>query len=86
MDSEQEERSLSFMISCIRDCIPNARNDRIKKGLEAAIRTLEWLQKGEAVIRLLVAMRRDSPGMFKGLSELLRVFPDAQPEDIRRVA
>lgn len=86
MEAEQEERSLGFMISCIRDCIPNARNERIQKGLEAAIRTLEWLQKGESVIRMLVALRRERPSTFRTMAELLRVFPYAQPEDIRRVA
>jgi hypothetical protein len=44
-------RSLSFMCGCLRDVLDHSRNDEIREGIEAAIRTLEWMQKGELVLK-----------------------------------
>lgn len=79
-------RNIHFQIAAIRDLIPSARSEEVKACAEQGLKTLEWLAMSEQIAKMIVNMRKDRPEMFRTLSELLNAFPDAQPEDIRRVA
>jgi len=77
-------RSLSFQASCIRDCLTGARNDDIRSGLEQAIKTLEWMQKGELVLKELMRLRKEEPELFEMLRNLIGM--GAKLEAIREAA
>ena len=74
-------RSLSFMCGCLRDVIDHSRNDEIREGIEAAIRTLEWMQKGELVLKELMRLRKEEPELFETLRRLIGM--GARLSDIR---
>lgn len=64
-------RSLSFMCGCLRDVIDHARTEEIREGIEQAIRTLEWMQKGELVLKELMRLRKEEPELFETLRRLI---------------
>lgn len=70
--------SLDFMAACVRDVTQHAQNENVASGLQAAIRTLEWLAKGEAALKVLIALRRERPDTFAAIEAMLKVFPDAE--------
>jgi hypothetical protein len=74
-------RSLSFQASCIRDVLPSARNEETRSGLEQAIKTLEWMQKGELVLKELMRLRKEQPELFDTLRRLFGM--GAKLSDIR---
>lgn len=71
-------RSLDYMAACIRDVTHLAQNDDVTAGLHAAVRTLEWMAKGEAALKVLIALREERPELFEAMREIVRVFPEAQ--------
>lgn len=77
-------RSLSFQASCIRDCLTAARNEETRSGLEQAIETLEWMQKGELVLKELMRLRKEEPELFNTLRELIGM--GARLDKIREAA
>lgn len=79
-----EVRSLNFQAACVRDCLNSARNDEIRAGLERAIKTLEWIEKGELVLKELVRLRKEDPELFETLRELIGM--GARVDAIRKVA
>lgn len=79
-------RSLSMMAACIRHVTTHAASDEIKDGLESAIATLQWLEKGELVLKMLIDMRKHDREMFDRLVDVLSVFPGSMLADIREVA
>ena len=74
-------RSLSFMCGCLRDVIAHARNEEIREGIEQAIKTLEWMQKGELVLKELMRLRKEEPELFETLRRLIGM--GARLSDIR---
>jgi len=66
-----ELRSLAFQASCLRDCLPLARNEDIRSGLGQAIKTLEWMAKGELVLKELMRLRKEEPELFETLRRLI---------------
>ena len=76
-----EQRSLEFMAACIRDCLPSSRNEETRSGLEQAIKTLEWMQKGELVLKELMRLRKEEPELFETLRRLIGM--GARLSDIR---
>ena len=74
-------RSLAFQIGCIRDALAAARTDEIREGIEQAIKTLEWMQKGELVLKELMRLRKEEPELFETLRRLIGM--GARFSDIR---
>jgi len=64
-------RSLAFQCACIRDVLTSARNEETRSGLEQAIKTLEWMQKGELVLKELMRLRKEEPELFEALRALI---------------
>lgn len=77
-------RSLAFQTSCIRDVLTSARNEDVRAGLEQAIKTLEWMQKGELVLKELMRLRKEEPELFETLRQLIGA--GARLDAIRRAA
>ncbi len=68
------DTSLAFQASCIRDCLPSARSDEIRSGLEAAIRTIEWCEACGQTIKDLFQIARETPEVL----EVVRTFPGSK--------
>ena len=81
-----EQRSLAFMAACIRDCLPSARNEETRAGLDQAIKTLEWMQKGELVLKELMRLRKEDPELFEMLCNIIAAFRGAKIVEIREAA
>ena len=81
-----EQRSLDFMAACVRDCLPSARNDETRSGLEQAIKTLELMQKGELVLKELIRLRKEDPELFEALCNIIAAFKGAKIDVIRKAA
>lgn len=64
-------RSLQAQIAAIRDLLSSAKNDDVRACAEAAIKPLEWISKGEDVLKELVRLRKEEPELFKALSDLI---------------
>lgn len=75
------KRSLQFQASCIRDVLSAARNEDVRAGLDQAIKTLEWMQKGELVLKELMRLRKEEPELFETLRRLIGM--GARLSDIR---
>ena len=76
-------RSLDYQEGCIRHLIamcPQAQEDVIA-GAEQAIKTLEWMQKGELVLKELMRLRKEEPELFETLRRLIGM--GARLSDIR---
>lgn len=63
--------TLAFQASCIRDCLPSARSDEIRAGLEDAIQTIEWADRCGQTIKDLFQIARETPEVL----EVVRTFP-----------
>ncbi len=74
-------RSLAFMVCCLNDVLPQARSEEVREGIEGAIRTLEWMQKGELVLKELMRLRKEEPELFETLRRLIGM--GAKLSDIR---
>lgn len=76
-------RALDFQIACLRDAGDNPWNEEITEGVEAAIKTLEWMARNESILKLLVALRKNRPDVFAAFEALLKAFPEAAISDVR---
>ena len=64
-------KNLQHQISAVRDLLSSARNDDVRACVEAAIKTLEWLSKGDLVLKEMMRLRREDPELFELLRELI---------------
>ncbi len=64
-------KNLQHQISAVRDLLTSARNEDVRLCAEAAIKTLEWISKGEDVLKELVRLRKEEPELFRALSDLI---------------
>jgi hypothetical protein len=64
--------------------LTSARNEETRSGLEQAIKTLEWMQKGELVLKELMRLRKEEPELFEMLRNLIGM--GAKLEAIREAA
>jgi len=74
-------RDLSAQISSIRHAINFVENEDIRACLEQAIKTLEWMAKGELVLKELIPLRKENPELFETLRRLFGM--GARLSDIR---
>jgi len=74
-------RDLSAQISSLRHVLSFAQSDEIRACLEQAIKTLEWMQKGELVLKELMRLRKENPELFETLRRLFSM--GAKLSDIR---
>ena len=66
--------TLAYQASCIRDVLCSARSDEIRSGLEDAIRTVEWCERQEPVIKELMRIVKETPEIL----EVVRTFPGSR--------
>lgn len=74
-------RDLSAQISSLRHLLTFAQSDEIRACVEQAIKTLEWMQKGELVLKELMRLRKEQPELFDTLRRLFGM--GAKLSDIR---
>lgn len=79
-------RNLAFQCACVRDLLSSARSEEIRAGAEAAIKSLEWIAKGEDVLKWLIVLRREQPELFAALCELFKAFPGVHLDQVRSAA
>jgi len=75
-------RDLSAQISSLRHLLTFAQSDEIRACVEQAIKTLEWMQKGELVLKELMRLRKEEPELFETLRRLFGM--GAKLADIRK--
>lgn len=75
-------RDLSAQISSLRHLLTFAQSDEIRACVEQAIKTLEWMQKGELVLKELMRLRKEQPELFDTLRQLFGM--GAKLSDIRK--
>lgn len=64
-------RDLSAQAASCRHLLPYAESDEIRACVEQAIKTLEWMQKGELVLKELMRLRKEEPELFEALRALI---------------
>lgn len=74
-------KNLEHQCAAIRSVLTSASNDEIRACLEQAIKTLEWMQKGELVLKELMRLRKEEPELFETLRRLIGM--GARLSDIR---
>ena len=74
-------RDLSAQASSCRHLLPYAESDEIRACVEHAIKTIEWMQKGELVLKELMRLRKEEPELFETLRRLIGM--GARLSDIR---
>jgi len=74
-------RDLSAQAASCRHLLPYAESDEIRACVEHAIKTIEWMQKGELVLKELMRLRKEEPELFETLRELIGI--GASIADIR---
>lgn len=74
-------KNLEHQCAAIRSVLTSASNDEIRACLEQAIKTLEWMQKGELVLKELMRLRKEQPELFETLRKLFGM--GAKLSDIR---
>lgn len=79
------KRSLQFQASCIRHLTAMAESEEIRSGAEAAIASLEWVSKGELVLKELIRLRKEQPELFQVLCNLFTAFPGAELAAVRDI-
>lgn len=74
-------RDLSAQAASLRHLLQSAESEEIRACIEGAIRTLEWMQKGELVLKELMRLRKEEPELFETLRRLIGM--GARLSDIR---
>lgn len=74
-------RDLSAQAASCRHLLPYAESDEIRACVEHAIKTIEWMQKGELVLKELMRLRKEEPELFETLRRLIGM--GARLSDIR---
>jgi hypothetical protein len=64
-------KNLEHQCASLRSVLTSASNDEIRACLEQAIKTLEWMQKGELVLKELMRLRKEEPELFEALRALI---------------
>lgn len=77
-------RDLSAQCSSVRHALNFVENEDIRACLEQTIKTLEWMQKGELVLKELMRLRKEEPELFEMLRNLIGM--GAKLEAIREAA
>jgi len=75
-------RDLSAQTASLRHVLHFADSDEIRACVEQAIKTLEWMQKGELVLKELMRLRKEDPELFETLRRLFGM--GAKLSDIRK--
>jgi hypothetical protein len=74
-------RDLSAQAASLRHLLTFADSEEVRACTEQAIRTLEWMQKGELVLKELMRLRKEEPELFETLRRLIGM--GARLSDIR---
>lgn len=74
-------RDLSAQIASLRHALNSVESDEIRACIEQAIKTLEWMSKGELVLKELMRLRKEEPELFETLRRLIGM--GARLSDIR---
>lgn len=75
--------SLSAQASSCRHLLSHAPSAEIRSCVEQAIKTLEWIERREELIKMLEQLRKDNPELYNMFVYLTRAFPGASISDIR---
>ncbi len=69
-------RALTIQAEAVRRAIASAASKDIRD-LESAAASLDWMAKGDDVLKMLVRLRKDRPQVFETLKAVLLEFPEA---------
>ncbi len=75
--------SLSAQAASCRHLLSHAQSAEIRSCVEQAIKTLEWIERREELIKMLEQLRKDNPELYNMFVYLTRAFPGASISDIR---
>lgn len=75
--------SLSAQAASCRHLLSHAPSSEIRACVEQAIKTLEWIERREELIKMLEHLRKDNPELYNVFVYLTRAFPGASIADIR---
>lgn len=75
--------SLSAQAASCRHLLTYAPSAEIRSCVEQAIKTLEWIERREELIKMLEQLRKDNPELYNMFVYLTRAFPGASISDIR---
>jgi len=75
-------RALPFQAACLTHVIALARPTAgagVIAGAEQALKTIQWMEQREGLLRQLIALDRESPA----LAAIFRVWPEAKIMGVR---
>jgi len=75
--------SLSAQAASCRHLLSHAPSAEIRACVEQAIKTLEWIERREELIKMLEQLRKDNPELYNMFVYVTRAFPGASISDIR---